>query len=62
MSKELVRNVTVLVCIKWKIETCIYILRKLFHFFFIKPSSFLEIFWQELSYEFFHYYILAVFS
>lgn len=47
---------------KWKIQTRVYILRKLFHFLFIKPLSFLEFFWQERSYEFFQDYIFAIFS
>lgn len=37
-------------CTKRKPETCMNLLRKFFHFLFIKPPSFLEFFWQEFSY------------
>lgn len=39
-----------LICMEQTIGTHIDILRKFFHFFFMKPPSFLEFFWQEFSY------------
>ena len=54
LNEELGRNVHIQLCelvwMKLKIATCIYILRKFFHFLFIKPPSFLEFFWKEFSY------------